>query len=342
MSAGARGQSLTVDYLVAGSLDGTTTAPEVQLGQGGTPFDASAQIYQPAPVEDLGLIDPDLGAGGSIGPRCIGQLLVDLRGEVAPPGSRVIVAAQRGTELVELEEVLDLSGETTAFKGTAFVVPQGAVLLLVGPTAGAEPILVRVSIETPSDPCLLLVALAAAKGSGLIVLGDGTYLGIARAMNFTGDGVTAALVGDVAVVDVPGPAPNIKELFFGAEYNAGHGDFRVRQISSTGNFDFTFLVPKDFGTLVELVMVAIPDGTAAAADIDLSSDYGAAGEAFNTHSEANTTITYPLVTNELVEMDISSVYAAISAGDYCGLNMNHQALGFTVDYLGIEIRYIPA
>jgi parallel beta-helix repeat protein len=160
-------QSLTVDYLVSGALDGSTPAPEVSRSpDDATPFDKDAQIYEPKPVEQLGVVDPDLGFGGSIGPRCIGQLLVDLRGEVAAAGAKVYVAAQKGDELIELYSVLDLAGVSVGVAAVPFVIPQGGVLVLQGASAGAEPILIRLSIETPEDPCQLLAALAIAQGEG--------------------------------------------------------------------------------------------------------------------------------------------------------------------------------
>lgn len=147
-----------------------TPSPEVERGPPDpTPFNPDQQIYEPEVVVDLGVIDPDLGVGGSIGPRCIGQLFIDLQGEVAPPGAKVVVAAQRDATFTELYGVLDLAGKTTASASRPFVVPQGSVIQMIGVEAGADPILVRVSIETPADPCMLQAWLAlveAAEGDG--------------------------------------------------------------------------------------------------------------------------------------------------------------------------------
>ncbi len=124
-------------------------------------------------------------------------------------------------------------------------------------------------------------------------------------------------------------------------YNAEHGDFRVRNIAGTSAFNFSFCVPADFGALVGAAAVAIPDGTNASADIDLSSDYGAPGEAFDNHSESDTTSTYSLVEDELVEIDLSSVLSSLSANDYVGVMIDNNAVGFSVDYIGIVLRYTP-
>jgi hypothetical protein len=160
-------QSLTVDYLVSGSLDGSTPAPVVSRnGPNSTPFNRTAQIYEPGEVGALGLIDPDLGAGGSIGPRCVSQLVLDLQGQVAPPGARVTVVAETHSGTVELFEVVDLAGKTVVVAPVPFVVPQGGAIQVEGFAAGSEAVLIRVSIETPKDVSELLAMLAIAKGSG--------------------------------------------------------------------------------------------------------------------------------------------------------------------------------
>jgi hypothetical protein len=133
---------------------------------------------------------------------------------------------------------------------------------------------------------------------------------------------------------------NIKEVFStGLLYDANLGDFETLSQASNGSGRMTFSVPDDFVSLVSVAMVAIPAGTNAAANIDLTSDYGAVGEAFNNHSESDAAITFNLVTNTMTEMDVSSVFSSLAAGDKCGLFFNHQGIGITVHYLGVKLRY---
>lgn len=162
-------QSLTVDYLVTGALDGSTPAPVVRDELPDvTPRDPHTQIYKPDAVPLLGLIDPDLAAGGSVGPRCISQLVVDLAGEVAPAGARVTAVGQRGSETYELFEVLDLAGKTSDSLAVPVVVPQGASLQLEGVSAGPAGISVRVSIDTPQNPAELRALLDFAREVGAL------------------------------------------------------------------------------------------------------------------------------------------------------------------------------
>ncbi len=47
--------------------------------------------------------------------------------------------------------------------------------------------------------------------------------------------------------------------------------------------------------------------------------------------------------DEIAEIDVSSVFSALSAGDYCGLMVDNNISGpsFSVDYVGIKLRYTP-
>lgn len=132
-----------------------------------------------------------------------------------------------------------------------------------------------------------------------------------------------------------------KEIFFTNVMGtlSNKGDFAGRAVSSSGAHQFTWFVPHDYTSTIAIEMIAIPDGTNATADIDLSSDYGAAGEAFNNHSETNTSITYNLVLDNLTSMDVSSVYSSLSASDYCGIEMDHNGIGFSNMYIGLRLRY---
>ncbi len=181
--------------------------------------------------------------------------------------------------------------------------------------------------------------------TAVVVEDEGGGLGTFHTVNFIGGGVVAFPAGAGVTVSIPGPGnPAVKEVFFMAtDYGAEHGDFRVRNVSGTAGFNFTFCIPDDFSALLALDLIAIPDGTRAAADIDLDSDYGNPGEQFDNHSEADTTITFALVEDEIAELDVSSVFSALSANDYCGLQVDNNISGpsFSVDYIGIRLRYTP-
>jgi hypothetical protein len=162
-------QAITVEYEVSEELDGTTPAPVVQIDQSApnaTPFDRDAQIYRPAPVERLGLIDPDLIIGGSIGPRCIPFVTLDTDELGGVDASLDVVGVRVGTEsdVVFQRQIRNLDGVVgPVYIDEGFNVPQGSDMRLRGYTAPpGEPVRVRASILVPTS-CL---DVAAFKGEG--------------------------------------------------------------------------------------------------------------------------------------------------------------------------------
>ena len=136
--------------------------------------------------------------------------------------------------------------------------------------------------------------------------------------------------------------PIEREVFFSPQESGAFGLYRVRTVGSTAAFDFSFAVPDDFGSLVELVAVMSPGSTNAAAAINLASEYGAEGESVVQHAEVDTTQTYNVTIGQWEALDISSVFSQLAAGDRCAVEMDHQATGGVSDYLYIRMRYIQA
>ena len=170
MVAPLPGQSLTVEYVVTGSLDGTTPAPTITIDGSdpdATPFSREDQIYR-VEVENLGLIDPDLGIGGSIGARCIPffWIATDELGELG--ASLEVVGMGRASAPPRLQKLLeDLGGKAGTFYDAGFFVAQGSAIRLGGFVAGPSPIRVRVSILVPTTCSdFALGALATGPGGG--------------------------------------------------------------------------------------------------------------------------------------------------------------------------------
>lgn len=152
-------------------------------------------------------------------------------------------------------------------------------------------------------------------------------------------GVSGATVAD-ALDTLDGAIPTTKEVFFNAtDYNVNVGDFRMRSIGGTASHRFTFAVPDDFVSLTSLELLAVSNGTNTGRDIDISSDYGAVGENYFNHSETDTTSTYDFTVNEITALDISGIYSSLAAGDFCGLFVDHNSVGFGINYLGIKMVY---
>lgn len=148
-----------------------------------------------------------------------------------------------------------------------------------------------------------------------------------------------AQMGLVFVEDNPTTTLGICEAFFEPQFNSDKGDYLTHYIASGGQSFFSFRIPADFKSLVKLVMIGIPNNTQAGGPFDLLSDYGAVGEQSDTHSESDLTGTISTTANEIMELDISSVFSAIAAGDYCGLSLNQNGITGGVHYLGILLQY---
>ena len=139
--------------------------------------------------------------------------------------------------------------------------------------------------------------------------------------------------------------PSTKEVFISAtDYGADNGDYRVRNISMNGDFNFTFFVPFDFSSVNSATLIGIPSAGAAGAgkDIDLSSEYATFGQASNANSEADTGTTYDLTgtSGEITEVvDLLVVLSSLAASDVVGINVDHNGIGGAIDYLGVKLNY---
>lgn len=164
-------------------------------------------------------------------------------------------------------------------------------------------------------------------------------------------------VGIVSIIDekllagqqeTDSPSTNeIRSQYFPA-FTSGaigtNGQHVVISVASNGNENFSFAIPEDFAQLISLELIGIPSAGAAQTgrDIDLISEYAAVGEASNLGSETDTTTVYDLSgTGGLITdvVDLSVVFAGVGAGDLCGVNIDHNALGGAIQYLGIRLVY---
>lgn len=137
------------------------------------------------------------------------------------------------------------------------------------------------------------------------------------------------------------PPPTVQQRFYTAtNYDANFGDYRVQNISGTGAFRFTFDVPDNFVSLVSLVMRCIAQADVVDESIELFSDYGTPGELFDANSEDDTTSLFSFTEDEIAELDISSVFTNLAAGQSCGVFIDHKGIGTSIKYLGVRMVYV--
>lgn len=136
--------------------------------------------------------------------------------------------------------------------------------------------------------------------------------------------------------------PPTKEVFFQPAYDTNVNNYRTNSVGANANRNFSFKIPHDFTAITSLVMVGINTGGATGSqNISLSSNYAAVGELNNNGAETNAGFTFDFTgtTNQIYEYSIASVFTGAVAGDYCGINVDHNGIGGAQSYLGIRLRY---
>ena len=128
------------------------------------------------------------------------------------------------------------------------------------------------------------------------------------------------------------------------DYSANDGNFRVRQIGANGSHRFSFSIPEDFNNAVSLELIGQPESGAdgAGKDIDIFSEYGVLGEAFDTNVESDTTTLYDLTGTfgqTIAVIDLFPIVSNIAAGQEIGFLIDHKGIGGAIDYLRIKLAY---
>ena len=134
----------------------------------------------------------------------------------------------------------------------------------------------------------------------------------------------------------------IKDTFanFGGNSATNRGDHNTVQVGANAGANVSFHFPEDFASITELEIVGIPVGTFVDQDIDLTSDYGAAGELYNQNSGADLASVYSGVADVFFAIDASAIFPGAAAGDYAGIRLKHNAIGTQIGYVGVHLRYL--
>lgn len=144
-----------------------------------------------------------------------------------------------------------------------------------------------------------------------------------------------------------GPHPVVDSKFFGIAGSTDFvGDYAVKDVAANGSGRLAFQVPTDFGVLVGVGLVGIVSAGAALAgrDIDFYTSYAAVGELSTQHQQSDIASVYDLsgASGRLYQFDITSLFTNLAAGDYVGVQVDHNAIGGAIDYLGITLSYSVA
>lgn len=133
-----------------------------------------------------------------------------------------------------------------------------------------------------------------------------------------------------------------KAIFMQPDFGGNQLNYRIRNLGGNGNFNFNIRAPFDFVTLISCQAIffnrsASNDGNL----IDIESNYGALGEQADNTIESDTLnvtfSTFPV--ERLGALDLSSILTSLAAGDFVGINIDHNGLGGSLDYIGLLLRY---
>jgi len=138
--------------------------------------------------------------------------------------------------------------------------------------------------------------------------------------------------------------PLTKELWAGAALQSGveatfNGDYIGCPLLINEIARVCFFIPWDFVTIIEAVLMVIPNATNAVANWDIASDYAAPGEAKDIHSEADAAATYDVTLDEIFEVDVSGILSNLSPGDYVGIRLMPADVASNVHVIGLRFRY---
>lgn len=118
------------------------------------------------------------------------------------------------------------------------------------------------------------------------------------------------------------------------------GGITVARIAEVGDeAGCNFRVPHDFNSLTNAYMVIIPLETKANTPITLNSSYGAEGESYNNHTEADGTYTKSITDTQIALLDMTGILSGISPGDYVGAGLTPRTSNTNFDVMGLMIYY---
>lgn len=146
-----------------------------------------------------------------------------------------------------------------------------------------------------------------------------------------------------AIPGAPAAVGATKEFFVPVTYATAmtaFGDYPVANCDSSGKHAYiAFKVPHDFTSIITAKIIIIPIDTNPAVRYDISSNYGAEGEAYNTHSESQTAPTYNVTANRFFAIDISGILSSLAADDYVGVDFFRSLVTGNAYVLGVRFKY---
>jgi len=132
---------------------------------------------------------------------------------------------------------------------------------------------------------------------------------------------------------------NISEMFFqadGCDHDCGY--WKTKEVTASGMGLFSFYVPFNMVSIQQIKLVGISNVTGNKS-IELYSQYAGIGDDKDTNEESDLAKTFDLISEQFFELDISSVFTNIAAGEHGTIQIAHKAVGGSLYYRGIKVKY---
>ena len=139
---------------------------------------------------------------------------------------------------------------------------------------------------------------------------------------------------------ITGGVQGVKSVRQSVDSDTDVGDYRVKSLGQNASFKFTFGIPGEATTILKIALIVTPVATVNNVDIDLNGDFGLDGEVFNFNSASDTTTTYSFIINEFSEINLTALFAGVQGGHNCGIFVDHNSIGTSLNYYGTLVRYI--
>ena len=135
-------------------------------------------------------------------------------------------------------------------------------------------------------------------------------------------------------------AGNQKFRFFQATAVAGttFGNYATVAVTGNSSTNINFQVPEDSIIVEEVQVLGFPTSSQTNKSITYTGSAIQIGAAFNSRN-ATATITTNLIANSLQAFNALAAFQTLRAGDFCGLRIDHNNIGTTIDYIGVYITY---
>jgi hypothetical protein len=117
------------------------------------------------------------------------------------------------------------------------------------------------------------------------------------------------------------------------------GCYRTRRLGPTGNFNVNFFLPSDFARLISARLIGIPLDDFSNKTIRVTLETALVGEPRDAR-HATRDFIFSGAAGFVTGFDVTPLLAELlRASGLGGLTIDHQAIGTSIDYLGLEISY---